>query len=141
VDFDGSVQSTRRHAEGTAVGYNKKKGTHSYYPLFCTIGQTGQVFDVHHRPRQRARLQWREAFMTQCLEEIQATLPGVKLEICIDSAFFSEDSRRGAEGGTGRIHDHGTVRAPRSAQGIIDRRRLDGELSYFEASWKPKSWS
>jgi hypothetical protein len=42
VDFDGSVQSTRRHAEGTAVGYNKKKGTHSYYPLLCAIGQTGK---------------------------------------------------------------------------------------------------
>jgi hypothetical protein len=25
LDFDGSVQSTRRHAEGTAVGYNKKR--------------------------------------------------------------------------------------------------------------------
>jgi hypothetical protein len=24
MDFDGSVQSTRRHAEGTAVGYNKE---------------------------------------------------------------------------------------------------------------------
>jgi hypothetical protein len=25
LDFDGSVQSTRRHAEGTAVGYNRKR--------------------------------------------------------------------------------------------------------------------
>ena len=24
MDFDGSVQSTKRHAEGTAVGYNKE---------------------------------------------------------------------------------------------------------------------
>ena len=32
LDFDGSVQSTRRHAEGTAVGYNRKrKGARSYY--------------------------------------------------------------------------------------------------------------
>ena len=38
LDFDGSVQSTKRHAEGTAVGYNKKKkGARSYYPLFCTV--------------------------------------------------------------------------------------------------------
>ena len=35
VDFDGSVQSTKGHAEGTAVGFNKKKkGSRSYYPLF-----------------------------------------------------------------------------------------------------------
>ena len=38
LDFDGSGQSTRRHAEGSAVGYNKKrKGARSYYPLFCTV--------------------------------------------------------------------------------------------------------
>ena len=46
LDFDGSVLSTSRHAEGTAVGFNKKKkGARSYYPLFCTVAQTGQVFD------------------------------------------------------------------------------------------------
>ena len=45
LDFDGSVQSTTRHAEGTAVGFNKKKkGARSYYPLLCTVAQTGQVF-------------------------------------------------------------------------------------------------
>jgi hypothetical protein len=50
LDFDGSVQSTMRHAEGTAVGFNKKKkGARSYYPLFCTIAQTGQVLDFLHR--------------------------------------------------------------------------------------------
>jgi hypothetical protein len=31
LDFDGSVQSTTRWAEGTAVGFNKKKkGARSY---------------------------------------------------------------------------------------------------------------
>ena len=43
MDFDGSVQSTNGHAEGAAAGYNKnKKGARSYYPLFCTVAQTGQ---------------------------------------------------------------------------------------------------
>jgi hypothetical protein len=51
LDFDGSVQSTKGHAQGTAVGFNKgKKGARSYYPLFCTIAQTDQFFDVYHRP-------------------------------------------------------------------------------------------
>ena len=51
LDFDGSVLSTGRHAEGTAVGFNKKKkGARSYYPLFCTVAQTDQVLDVHHWP-------------------------------------------------------------------------------------------
>jgi hypothetical protein len=35
LDFDGSVQSTKGHAEGSAVGFNKaQKGARSYYPLF-----------------------------------------------------------------------------------------------------------
>ncbi len=48
LGFDGSFQSTMRHAESTAVGFNKK-GAGSYYPLFCTIAQTGQVLDFLHR--------------------------------------------------------------------------------------------
>jgi len=45
IDFDGSVIGTSRFAEGAAVGFNrKKKGQRSYYPLLCTIAQTGQVF-------------------------------------------------------------------------------------------------
>lgn len=51
LDFDGSVLSTARHAEGTAVGYNKqKKGNRSYCPLFCTVAQTEQGRDLHPRP-------------------------------------------------------------------------------------------
>jgi hypothetical protein len=51
LDFDGSVLTTGRFAEGSAVDFNrKKKGQRSYYPLFCTIAQTGQVLDVWHRP-------------------------------------------------------------------------------------------
>ncbi len=34
LDFDGSVIGTGRYAEGTAVGFNrKKKGQRSYYPM------------------------------------------------------------------------------------------------------------
>ncbi|MFT7560893.1 MAG: hypothetical protein ACI93R_002816 [Flavobacteriales bacterium] len=43
LDFDGSVISSKRYAEGTAIGFNKKnKGQRSYYPLYCTIAQTGK---------------------------------------------------------------------------------------------------
>jgi hypothetical protein len=77
VDFDGSVLSTRGHAEGSAIGYNRqRKGARSYYPLFCTVAQTGQFLDLLHRPgnvhdsrdalafierqhRDRARDRWR----------------------------------------------------------------------------------
>jgi hypothetical protein len=56
MDFDGSVQSTKRHAEGSAVGFNKvKKGARSYYPLFCT---------VHRRDSSLTSIIARETFMT-----------------------------------------------------------------------------
>ncbi|MBG90122.1 MAG: hypothetical protein CMO80_24935 [Verrucomicrobiales bacterium] len=44
--------STARHAEGTAIGFNKrKKGQRSYYPPCCMIAQTGQALDLHHHNR------------------------------------------------------------------------------------------
>src|SRR5439155_15618578 len=68
VDFDGSVFSTQRAAEGSAVGFNKqKKGARSYYPLFCTLAQTGQVFDFVHRPGNVHDSREAEAFMTACI--------------------------------------------------------------------------
>ena len=53
LDFDGSVLSTGRHAEGTAVGFQQEKegARAATTPLFCTVAQTDQVLDVHHRPR------------------------------------------------------------------------------------------
>lgn len=67
LDFDGSVQSTRRLAEGTAVGFNKKrKGQRSYYPLFCTIAQTGQVLDFLHRPGNVHDLRGAKTFILAC---------------------------------------------------------------------------
>ena len=54
LDFDGSVIGTGKSAEGTAVGFNRKrKGQRSYYPLFCTVAQTGQVLGRAASLRQR----------------------------------------------------------------------------------------
>jgi hypothetical protein len=77
LDFDGSVQSTRRHAEGTAVGYNKKrKGARSYYPLFCTVAQTGQVLDFLHRPGNVHDSNGAQPFILACVGAVRAALPG-----------------------------------------------------------------
>ena len=56
ADFDGSVIWTQsRNTEGTAIGYNaKRRGARGYYPLFATLAQTGQVFDLEHRPRKHS---------------------------------------------------------------------------------------
>jgi hypothetical protein len=50
LDFDGSVIGTGRLAEGTAVGFNrKKKGQRSFTPWFRTVAQTAKVLGVWHR--------------------------------------------------------------------------------------------
>jgi hypothetical protein len=73
VDFDGSVLSTGRFAEGTAVGFNrKKKCQRSYYPLFCTLAQTGQILDLWHRPRNVHDSNGAKAFILGCIREIRA---------------------------------------------------------------------
>jgi len=142
ADFDGSVQSTGRHAEGTAVGFNKqKKGRRSYYPLFCTVAQTGQVLDVYHRPGNVHDSNGANAFIGQRLEEIHEAFPGARLESRMDSAFFSE-AIIDALGEAG-VEFTASVPFERLAalkEMVESRRRIDEELSYFETQWKPKSW-
>jgi hypothetical protein len=146
LDFDGSVLSTGRHAEGTAVGFNKKKkGARSYYPLFCTVAQTDQVLDVHHRPGNVHDSNGADAFIGCCLQSVRAALPRSKTETRIDSAFFNETIAE-------RLHEAGvefTISVPferfiklkAMIEGRKRWRRLNSELGFFETRWKPKSWS
>lgn len=91
LDFDGSVIGTRRHAEGTAVGFNrKKKGQRSYYPLFCTVAQTGQVLDVLHRSGNVHESNGAQAFIAGCIAAVRAELPRAVIEVRMDAAFFSD---------------------------------------------------
>jgi len=145
LDFDGSVLSTGRFAEGTAVGFNnKKKGQRSYYPLFCTVAQTGQVLDVHHRPGNVHDSNGAKAFILACIRAIRAALPHCVIEARLDSAFFSDDI-------VGMLDNEGvefTISVPfarfAALKGLIENRkrwrRLNGECAYFETHWKPNSW-
>ena len=146
VDFDGSVQSTNRHAEGTAVGFNKKKkGQRSYYPLFATLAQTGQVLDVHHRPGNVHDSNGAKSFMLQCLEEVRDTVPKATVETRVDSAFFSEDIIDALDGAG--IEFTASVPFERFAvlKSTIEARRrwrrIDEGLAFFEMQWKPNRWS
>lgn len=146
IDFDGSVQSTSRFAEGTAVGFNKKKkGARSYYPLHCTIAQTGQVFDVHHRPGNVHDSNGAKEFILACIRAIRAELPGVIIEVRMDSAFFNDKI-------VDMLDEMGielTLSVPfeRFAQlkAMIEERkrwkRFNSDWSYFESDWKPKKWN
>ena len=145
LDFDGSVLTTKAHAQGTAVGFNKaKKGGRSYYPLFCTAAQTGQFFDMYHRPGNVHDSNGAPEFIMQCFDKAQPELKNTIFESRIDSAFFNKkvvsvlDSRS--------VQFTASVpfeRFPNLKDMIQQRkrwRRIDSELSYFEAKWKPKSW-
>jgi hypothetical protein len=145
LDFDGSVISTGRCAEGTAVGYNRaKKGQRSYYPLFCTVAQTGQVFDLHHRPGNVHDSNGAELFIAASIERMQQALPGVHVEVRMDSAFFSDAILSHLD----RLGVEFTVSVPferlAELKSLVECRRhwrpLDGEHGYFELRWKPKSW-
>ncbi len=146
LDFDGSVIHTSRHAEGSAVGYCKaKKGARSYYPLFCTVAQTGQVFAVLHRAGNVHDSRGAQAFATACLAQARAIRPDAQLEVRLDSAFFSEAM-------VTTLEDAGvefTLSVPferfvELKQVIEQRRRwrrISADLAYAELAWTPKSWT
>lgn len=146
LDFDGSVLGTCRMAEGTAVGYNrKKKGQRSYYPLFCTVAQTGQVLDVWHRPGNVHDSNGARRFIVNCLSEIRHILPAAILEVRMDCAFFSDEIVRVLDA----LGIHYTISVPFERlvelKSEVEKRtrwrRLNDELSFFELRWKPKSWA
>lgn len=144
LDFDGSVLATQGHAEGSSVGFNpKKKGARSYYPLFCTVAQTGQFLDMHHRPGNAHDSNGAHDFMIDCLEHIRSTCPHAVLESRMDCAFFDQKTLNlmdlyGVEC---------TISVPFERfpvlKGMIESRsrwrRLDQRFSYFESDWRPKS--
>ena len=145
VDFDGSVQSTGRFAEGTAVGFNqKKKGARSYYPLFCTIAQTGQGLDVHHRPGNVHDSNGAKAFILTCIQAVREALPHAVIEVRMDSAFFSDEiiSAMDAWGieFTVSVPFERFVELKGMIEGRQRWRRLDRQVAYFEAAWKPQAW-
>jgi hypothetical protein len=145
LDFDGSVCSTQRHAEGAAVGYNKrKKGARSYYPLFCTLAQTSQVFDLLHRPGNVHDSNGAVAFILDCIREIQRRFPNIPIEARLDAAFFSDAivSALNAAGVRFSISVP-FERFPYLKTLLLSRRRwrrAGSDLSFFHAAWKPKAW-
>jgi Transposase DDE domain group 1 len=145
LDCDGSVIGTGRCAEGTAVGFNRaKKGQRSYYPLFCTVAQTGQVFDVLHRPGNVHDSNGAESFLCACVEQLQEALPKAQIEARMDSAFFSD----AIVGRLDRLGVEFTVSVPferfPALKAQIEKRRhwrrFNGHEAFFELDWKPKSW-
>ena len=145
MDFDGVVQSTKGHTEGTAIGFNKKKkGARSYYPLFCTVAQTDQVFDMHHRSGNVHDSNGAVEFIDDSLSKVKETLNRVQLEVRVDSAFFNDDILWLLE----LYHAEFTCSVPferfAELKAMVEKRkrwkRLDNSWSYFVTDWQPKCW-
>lgn len=145
LDFDGSVLGTMRLAEGTAVGYNrKKKGQRSYYPLFCTVAQSGQVLDVLHRPGNVHDSNGARAFILACIGEIRHILPRAIIEVRMDCAFFGDEIVRALEA-LGVLY---TISVPferfPELKVKIEKRSIwrdaGRQTRFFECRWKPACW-
>ena len=145
LDFDGSVQSTKRRAEGTAVGFNKKKkGARSYCPLFCTVAQTGQVLNFLHRSGSVHDSNGAKDFILRCVEQVRSVLPGVIIEVRMDSAFFSDEIVTALNDQQVEFSISVPCERFTELKRMIDKRQrwyeLSSDVSYFESQWKPKSW-
>jgi hypothetical protein len=147
LDFDGSVLSTKKHAEGTAVGFNKeKKGARSYYPLYCTVAQTGQILDVMPRSGNVHDSNGAIGFVRACVEHVRQRLPGVLIELRMDSAFFSDAMVQALD----ELRAEFTISVPferfaELKQLVVERKvwwpaTANGEVAFFQKVWKPKAW-
>jgi len=145
IDFDGTVIGTNRCAEGAGVGFNKKKkGQRSYYPLNCTVAQTGQVLAVHHRSGNVHDSNGAEAFIICCIEQVRSALPRTTIELRMDGAFFSEAIVEALEAAAVEY----TISVPferfaKLKEFVEHRKRwiyTNESLSFFEKQWKPDSW-
>jgi hypothetical protein len=128
------------------VGFNKiKKGARSYYPLFCTVAQTGQVLDFAHRSGNVHDSRGAREFMLGCLQEVVRALPAVQLEVRLDSAFFSEEIieflDRGGVEYTISVPFERFAELKKTIQSRRNWRRIIDKLGYFETEWRPKKWT
>jgi len=146
LDFDGTVVATSGHAEGTAIGYNRKhKGARSYYPLLCTVAQTGQALDFHHRPGNVHDSNGADDYIKSCFLQVKSHCPNAVIESRTDSAFFS-DNLLGLQERLGMEYTSSVpfARLADLKAQVEQRQRwlkLDEQTSYFERRWKAKCWN
>jgi hypothetical protein len=103
LDFDGTVLSCGEKIAWAFRGYNPhKRYAPSYYPLLCHIAQTGHFLQVRNRPGNVHDSKGALRLMQDCVAEVRRILPGVRVEVRLDAAFFQRDilkwlSRNGVE--------------------------------------------
>jgi hypothetical protein len=84
-------------------------------------------------------------FIRSCIEALRARLPRAVIESRLDSAFFNESVLELLEG----LRVQYAIAVPFACYAGLKHRvysrerwlRIDDDWSYFELSWRPKSWS
>jgi len=129
-----------------AVGYNSiRKGERSYYPLLCTIAQTGQIFGMHPRSGNVHDANGSQDFIVECVAAVIERLPRARIESRFDSAHFSEETVSLLDNlGVEFSISVPFLRFPELKQVVDSRKRwrkIDPTWSYFEYDWAPKNWA
>ena len=108
------------------------------------MAQTGQVVNFLHRSGNVHDSNGACEFILQCVRQVRKSLPGVILEVRMDSAFFSDEI-------VSALSDEGiefSISVPferfTELKVMIENRQrwysVDEDRDYFEILWKPKSW-
>jgi hypothetical protein len=85
-----------------------------------------------------------QAFILDCIDSIKSALPGVIIEVRMDSAFFNEDLIDALQ----QVGVEFTISVPfarfTELKSKIETRKrwrtMNHSTSYFESDWKPKCW-
>ena len=92
LDFDGTVLSTGNKVKWAFRGYNPhRRYAKSYFPLLCHVAQTGHFLQVKNRPGNIHDSKGGAlAVIKDCVAQVRQALPGVRIEVRMDAAFFQE---------------------------------------------------
>lgn len=146
LDVDGSVVSTGLKVEGAKRGFNPHhRKVPSYYPITAYEAQSGQLLRVENRPGNVHDGKASVDFIRDLIDQVRCDLPGVKhLEFRMDGAFFLKEILGLLES---RRVDY-AIKVPfwnwlDLKERIATQRRwrrVDDEVSYFEARLNLKPW-
>jgi Transposase DDE domain group 1 len=107
--------------------------------------QTGQFFDLFHRPDNVHDSNGAAEFMRACFAEARAAPKGTRFESRVDSAFFNQQTLSGFD--DQRVEFAALVPFERfnALKAIVENRKrwkkIDSQWSYFETTWKPNCWN
>ena len=144
LDFDGSVLSTKRRKHRSGL-QQEEEGVEKLLSIVCHHRANSPSLRLPSSSRQCARLQRRHRLYPTVLGQNARDPSQHPYRSRMDSAFFSEDL-------LDRLHRENvefTISVPferftelkSMSETCKDWSRINHRLSFFEATWKPKSWS